>query len=409
MISIIGGDLYQWDVGRSVKFQDNGLAATELHFANKGDSKAVKMKIDAEGTHIPDYLLCTGKQLRVYAVNDGVTVEFCIFPVTKRERPENYVYEDDKRNYIYELIQSAEDAAAEAERVIKELKTARDNGEFNGPKGEKGDPGRSMLVVTIDGDTASHNPSQILAHIAKGGLAVLRDNEEYYALLSVMNGTATFGTLGTEQTGITYFINADGDAMRKEQNYGGGGSSVLVVTIVDFDEQGSCGTASHIARQIYDHVQAGGTVVLHIDGGSFIQLQDVNEGYAVFSSFSGEELILTTYCVGEDGTIDRFEKGVASLEYVDRSLGYIDNALQNIIALQEGLLNIFTFTLGGSPLIAVAGITWDDWCKTSYNTVGVYIDERGHPCDSNEDIITLDGESGVRGLDNIGPYDYFTL
>lgn len=139
MIEIIGTDLNQWDTGRSVMV--TGVDATHVHFANQGDSKAPIMPFDVNGVKIPDYLLQTGKQLCVYAVNNGVTVERVVFPVRKRERPENYVYDDDQRNYIYELIQSAEDATAEAERVAEELRTAKENGEFNGPKGDTGPQG----------------------------------------------------------------------------------------------------------------------------------------------------------------------------------------------------------------------------------------------------------------------------
>lgn len=110
MIEIIGTELNQWDVGRSVTVTDT--SATHVHFANTGDSKAVIMEFAEGGVNIPDFLLQTGKQLCVYAVANGVTVERKTFPVRKRERPENYVYDDDQRNYIYELIKAAEDAAA---------------------------------------------------------------------------------------------------------------------------------------------------------------------------------------------------------------------------------------------------------------------------------------------------------
>ena len=139
MIEIIGNELYQWDVGRSVKV--TAVVATHVHFANKGDSMAPIMELAEGSANIPDYLLQTGKQLVVYAVANGVTIESKTFSVKKRERPENYVYKDDQRNYIYALIQSAEDATAEAARVAQELTTARANGEFNGPQGPKGDPG----------------------------------------------------------------------------------------------------------------------------------------------------------------------------------------------------------------------------------------------------------------------------
>lgn len=133
MIEIIGTELNQWDVSRSVKVTDVG--ATHVHFANTGDSKAVIMEIADSVALIPDYLLQTGKQLCVYAVANGVTIERKTFPVRKRERPEYYVYDEDQRNYIYKIIEDAESATDEALRVADELLTARDNGEFDGPKG----------------------------------------------------------------------------------------------------------------------------------------------------------------------------------------------------------------------------------------------------------------------------------
>ena len=99
-------ELNQWDVGRLVNV--SGIDADKVHLANKGDSKALIMDVVDSQAKIPDHLLQTGKQLCVYAVKDGVTVERKIFFVEKREKPENYVYEDDQRNYIYELISKAE-------------------------------------------------------------------------------------------------------------------------------------------------------------------------------------------------------------------------------------------------------------------------------------------------------------
>lgn len=112
MIHNVDPQLNQWDVGRSVKVSDSN--ATHVHFANQGDSKAVKIEIKEGSAKIPDYLLQTGKTLIAYAVLDGVTLESKSFAVRKRPRPEDYVYEDDQRNYIYEWISSAEKAAAAA-------------------------------------------------------------------------------------------------------------------------------------------------------------------------------------------------------------------------------------------------------------------------------------------------------
>lgn len=115
MIEIIGTELNQWDTGRSVKVSE----ATHVHFANQGDSKAVIMELVDSQALIPNYLLQTGKQLCVYAVANGVTIERKMFSVKKRERPENYVYDDDQRNYIYELITSAEKAVADANEAAE--------------------------------------------------------------------------------------------------------------------------------------------------------------------------------------------------------------------------------------------------------------------------------------------------
>ncbi len=130
MIQINGNRLSQWDVGRLVEVTGE---ASHVHFANQGDSKAVIIDIEEGKAKIPDYLLQTGKTLLAYAVLNGVTLESYTFAVRKRERPENYVYEEDQRNYIYELIRDAESAIAragqnadEADRATREADIAAD-------------------------------------------------------------------------------------------------------------------------------------------------------------------------------------------------------------------------------------------------------------------------------------------
>ena len=112
MIMVVGPQLSQWDVGRIVSVSKSN--ATHVHFANQGDAKAVIIEIVDGSAKIPDYLLQTGKTVVAYAVLNGVTQETRPFAVRKRERPENYVYEDDHRNYIYEWITNAEKAAEAA-------------------------------------------------------------------------------------------------------------------------------------------------------------------------------------------------------------------------------------------------------------------------------------------------------
>lgn len=122
MIQIVGPRLSQWDTGRRISV--SGSNATHAHIANRGDSHAPIIDIVDGEAKIPDYLMQTGKDLCVYLVLDGITQESKIFSVQKRERPENYVYEDDRRNYIYELITDAQAATAAANDAAKNANDA---------------------------------------------------------------------------------------------------------------------------------------------------------------------------------------------------------------------------------------------------------------------------------------------
>ena len=125
MIHNVDPQLSQWDVGRVVSISNS--EATHIHFANQGDSKAVIIEIENGSAKIPDYLLQTGKTVIAYAVKDGVTLESKSFSVRKRERPENYVYEEDDRNYIYKLITDAEAAVVNAKQATTNANTATES------------------------------------------------------------------------------------------------------------------------------------------------------------------------------------------------------------------------------------------------------------------------------------------
>lgn len=122
MIEIVGTALHQWDVGRYV--QVTGIEVEYVHFANKGDSKAVIVGAADMRAKIPDHLLQTGKQLCVYAVKDGITVESKILYVKNRERPDDYVYEEEQRDFIYALITNAETATRNAIQATDGANTA---------------------------------------------------------------------------------------------------------------------------------------------------------------------------------------------------------------------------------------------------------------------------------------------
>lgn len=120
MIEIVGVPLTQWDVNRKVEVTGE---AEYVHFANAGDSKAVKLPLVNGQCEIPEHLLQTEKALNVYAVLDGVTLESKSFAVRKRERPEDYIYKPDQREYIYTLIDEANKAIEKADDAAQALRT----------------------------------------------------------------------------------------------------------------------------------------------------------------------------------------------------------------------------------------------------------------------------------------------
>ena len=169
MIGIIGKALYQWDTGRYVSVTD--IEADHVHIANKGDSKAPIMELSDSKAKIPDYLLQTGKQICVYAVKDGITVESKTFSVTLRERPENYVYEDDQRNYIYELIQSAEVAVEAATLATESANSAAQNASASA--GNADSAAGAATKAAEDAQKASYNANEAATKATQAAKALM--------------------------------------------------------------------------------------------------------------------------------------------------------------------------------------------------------------------------------------------
>lgn len=192
MIEIVGVPLTQWDVNRKVEVTGE---AEYVHFANAGDSKAVKLPLIDGMSEIPEYLLQTGKALNVYAVLDGVTLESRSFAVRKRERPEDYIYEDDQRNYIYELIDDVNEAIKNANDAAEELREAIKNGDIVIPEGG----GAEVLNVWVEGTEADHTSGEIFDHVSNvRGPVQLQYNDMYYQLLRADDCVAWFGYIDDE-------------------------------------------------------------------------------------------------------------------------------------------------------------------------------------------------------------------
>lgn len=101
MLSLVGGELYQWDTGRIVKVvPDEDVTVREVHFSTKRMDYAYVLKTYTEDgvtyCAIPNIILQQTGRLLCYEVcenSDGEeTIAEATFNITKRNRPEDYVY-----------------------------------------------------------------------------------------------------------------------------------------------------------------------------------------------------------------------------------------------------------------------------------------------------------------------------
>lgn len=123
MISLIGGELYQWDTGRIVRVDpDEDLTVHEVHFTTKRMDYAYVLKTYVEDgviyCAIPNIILQQSYRLLCYEVcenSDGEeTIADTSFNIIKRNRPEDYVYtEQDHFTYVKleNRVKSLEDKA----------------------------------------------------------------------------------------------------------------------------------------------------------------------------------------------------------------------------------------------------------------------------------------------------------
>lgn len=101
MLSLVGGELYQWDTGRVVKVvPDENVTVHEVHFSTKRMDYAYVLKTYIEDgvtyCAIPNLILQQFNRLLCYEVcqnSDGEeTIADAYFDIIKRNRPEDYVY-----------------------------------------------------------------------------------------------------------------------------------------------------------------------------------------------------------------------------------------------------------------------------------------------------------------------------
>ena len=135
MVTLLDGDLYQWDTGRVVQIDpDSGYDIHEVHFATRKMDFAYVVKTYSENGNtyckIPNILLQQYYDIYCYEVRENEDGEestsTTIFKITKRNRPLDYIYTDPEK-YTYkeleERVKVLEDAFEEVKSNSIETST----------------------------------------------------------------------------------------------------------------------------------------------------------------------------------------------------------------------------------------------------------------------------------------------
>lgn len=124
MIQLVGGKLYQWDTGRIVQIE-SGNSIHEVHFTTPQMKFAYVVNTYDEGENtycaIPNVIIQSSQDIYCYAVkennNGEETVSTMVLSVTKRNRPDDYVYTEPERLAFKELEQRIDETAEQIKTI----------------------------------------------------------------------------------------------------------------------------------------------------------------------------------------------------------------------------------------------------------------------------------------------------
>ena len=128
MISLVGGDLYQWDIGRTIVIQpETDIVVHEVHFTHKKMDFAYVVNTYTEDgvtyCSIPNIILQQGQSIICYEVcknDDGEeTVLSTTFKVIKRNKPEDYIYTEIELKSLDDLLIRIEELEHKSSNVLK--------------------------------------------------------------------------------------------------------------------------------------------------------------------------------------------------------------------------------------------------------------------------------------------------
>lgn len=165
-------NLYQWDVNQKLIIETHDITiAPKIHFCNKNSEKALVVKSTLSDNkiiaNIPNILLQEPYNVIAYIYlennGSGKTVRTIEITLRKRVKPDNYEYVDNVEVvYLADLIRSVES-------LKNQIITDKENGVFNGAKGNDG---KSAYESALEG---GYKGTEI----------------EFYTLLASLNNVAT--------------------------------------------------------------------------------------------------------------------------------------------------------------------------------------------------------------------------
>lgn len=187
MLSLVGGELYQWDTGRIVRVvPDENVKVHEVHFSTKRMDYAYVLKTYTEDgvtyCAIPNIILQQSNRLLCYEVcenSDGEeTISNAYFDIIKRNRPEDYVYTE-QEHFTFAKLEKRIDALSNSlggyqpkgdyltqddlqDATDAVLAQAKESGEFDGADGysptvnvTQNDNGSTITITDKNGTTTA--------------------------------------------------------------------------------------------------------------------------------------------------------------------------------------------------------------------------------------------------------------
>ena len=148
--------LTQYDYGQRLVIDGIQLPSNyEVFFSNSERSDATTSIGDSTGVDIPDWVLESGECIFIWVflhtgAEDGETVATGVIRVNPRSKTANEPPTPQQLDVISQLMAALNVSVAEAQALAADipvqiqtaLQEAKDSGEFNGPKGDPGVPGR---------------------------------------------------------------------------------------------------------------------------------------------------------------------------------------------------------------------------------------------------------------------------